>query len=603
MDPREQIKAKIDIVPFIAEHIPLKQAGRNFKALCPFHGEKTPSFVVSPERQIWHCFGCNLGGDIFTFLMEFEKMEFLEALRTLAKRAGVKLTTLAPSKIEQVKERLFQINHLASEFYHYLLTEHEVGEKARDYLKKRGMKKQTIDAFKLGFAPAKWELLFDYLTRKKGFSAEEIEQAGLIIRSQRSEARGQTTQIRNPKYYDRFRDRIIFTLRDHRGNVVGFAGRLLDTQAKEAKYVNTPETPLYHKGELFYGLDVTREAIKKEDGAIIVEGEFDMLSSFQAGVANVVALKGTALTLMQAKLIKRFTQNVALAFDLDIAGDAAARRGIQMADNEGLNIKVIRAKAGKDPDEVIRKNPLAWKKAIKAAVSVYDFLIDSALSRFDKETPEGKKHIADEVLPSIWAISNEIVKAHFIKRLSAELDTTEEVIVKQMEKLEKPALAVAQQVTKPKPTTRQQVIEEYLMALLLQKGDKALLEKVHPMLEANLLQSQVLEKVLHLLLAFYERQQPFDIKKFVKDIPKELLPTVDRLYLIDTEPIAKDDVPFEIEQALRELKVLLLRRKMEEVAAQLKKMEKEQSRRGFSSLEREFSVLSTRLSKLTGSVH
>lgn len=596
MDPREQIKAKIDIVPFIQEHIPLKQTGRNFKALCPFHGEKTPSFVVSPERQIWHCFGCGKGGDIFTFLMEFEKIEFVEALRTLAQRAGVKLTTLAPSKTEQTKERLFQINHLASEFYHYLLTEHEVGEKARDYLKKRGIKRQTVDSFKLGFAPNKWELLFEYLTRKKGFSADEIEQTGLIIKSQ--------------KFYDRFRNRIMFTLRDHRGNVVGFAGRLLDSDPSagsgqvQAKYVNTPETTLYHKGELFYGLDVTREAIKKEDSAIIVEGEFDMLSSFQAGVANVVALKGTALTLMQAKLIKRFTQNVALAFDLDIAGDAAARRGIQIADNEGLNIKVIRATAGKDPDDVIRKNPLGWKKAIKAAVSVYDFLIDSAIRRFNKETPEGKKQITDEVLPSISSIGNEIVKAHFIKRVAVELDTSEEVVVKQMEKLEKPTLVAAPAtMTKPKPTTRQQVLEEYLMALILQKGDRALIEKVHPKLEANLLQSTVLEKVLHMLLAFYEKEEVFAIGKFVKDVPIELLPTVDRLYLIDTEAIAKEDVPFEVEQAIRELKVLLLRRKMEEVAIQLKKMEKEQNRRALTTLERQFSVLSTRLSKLTGSVH
>ena len=592
MDPREQIKAKIDIVPFIAEHIPLKQLGRNFKALCPFHGEKTPSFVVSPERQIWHCFGCGKGGDIFTFLMEFEKMEFVEALRTLAQRAGVKLTSLAPSHTEQLKERLFQINHLSSEFYHYLLTEHEVGEKARDYLKNRGMKKQTIDAFKLGFAPEKWELLFDYLTRKKGFTADEIEQTGLVARSQQG------------KYYDRFRNRIMFTLRDHRSNVVGFAGRLLDPDAKEAKYVNTPETSLYHKGELFYGFDITKEAIKKEDRAIIVEGEFDMLSSFQAGIPNVVALKGTALTLMQAKLIKRFTQNVALALDLDIAGDAASRRGIQIADNEGLNIKVIRGTGGKDPDEMIRNNPLAWKKAIKSAVSVYDFLIDSAIGRFDKKAPDGKKQITEEILPSISAIGNEIVKAHFIKRVAVELDTTEEVVVKQMEKLEKPMIASAPAVAaKQKPTSRQEVLEEYLMALLLQKGDKMLIQKVHPRLEANLLQNQVHEKVLHLLLGFYEREEIFDIRKFVKDIPVELLPTVDKLYLIDTEAIALEDVAFEVDQTIRELKVLLLKRQMEEVAVQLKKMEKEQNRKGFSTLERQFTTLSTRLLKLTTSVH
>lgn len=591
MDPKEQIKSKIDIVPFISEFIPLRQMGRNFKALCPFHGEKTPSFVVSPERQIWHCFGCGKGGDIFTFLMEYEKLDFVEALRELAKRTGVKLTTLTPSKTEQAKERLYQINHFASEFYHYILTQHKIGEKARSYLAKRGIKKQTIAAFKLGFAPAKWELLVDYLTKKKAFTPEEIEQAGLIVRSQKLEVRSQ--------YYDRFRNRIMFTLRDHRGNVVGFAGRLLDENVNEAKYVNTPETALYHKGELFYGLDVTKEAIKKENQAIIVEGEFDMLSSFQQGVANVVAVKGTALTLSQAKLIGRFTQNIALAFDVDLAGDAASRRAIESAGSEGLNIKVIRVKDGKDPDEVIQKSGIGgWKKAVKDAVSVYDFIIDSALARFDPGAPEGKRAISDEVLPLLSAITNEIVKAHFVKRLAGDLGASEEVVARQMEKVAKPTSPFTSQPSvKPAQRNRQDILEEYLVALLLQKGSALLCEHIAD--EEDLIQSPSLKKVIEHLALFFRKRESFTISDFVKEVPRELLPTVDRLYLLDTEHVHSENVSSEVERSLRELRVMLLRQKMAKIAEDLKTGEKKGDDRKVTTLKEQFMLMSSQLHKLT----
>jgi len=591
MDPKEEIKSKIDIVPFIQEFIPLKQMGRNFKTACPFHGEKTPSFVVSPERQIWHCFGCQKGGDVFTFLMEYEKMDFVEALRTLAKRTGVQLQQFTGNKADAQREKLLAINHLAAEFYHFLLTTHKVGERAREYLEKRGISEKTITTFKLGFAPEKWELLVDYLIKKKGFDAQDIEDAGLIIKSQRS---GQQP------YYDRFRNRIMFTLRDHRGNVVGFAGRLLDKEAKEAKYVNTPETPLYHKGELLFGLDVTKEAIKKEDLAIVVEGEFDMIQSFQAGVSNIVALKGTAFTLSQVKLLARFTKNIAFALDMDLAGDAAARRSIEIADSEGLHMKVIRVTDGKDPDEVIHNGGVGpWKKAIKEAVSVYDFFIDSALTRFNKETPEGKQAIADEVLPSLSAISNEIVKEHFVKRLSSELDVSQEAILRQMEKLQKPTLSPAPpSVPKPAPLSRGEVLEEYLISLLLQKADKPILEKVHPQIEANLLKNPVLERILHLLMAFYEKNTAFSIDIFVKEAPKELVPTIDRLYLFDTDSVGLGDGQLEIERTMRELRILLLRRKMEYIAGLLKEKEKKGDEKTLLLLEEKFHVLSDQLHSL-----
>jgi DNA primase len=248
MDQLEEIKRKIDIVELINSYVPLKKAGRNFKALCPFHSEKTPSFMVSPERQIWHCFGaCNEGGDIFGFLMKIENLDFGEAVRELAKKAGVKLTRYQPSEEERSKQLLYEINHLAAEYYHFLLLNHPFGKKALDYILGRGIKKDSLVLFKIGFAPDDWRSLQAYLVNKKGYKAQDLERVGLVIKTQKGD------------FYDRFRGRLMFPLKDYHNNVRGFAGRLLDPQAKEAKYVNTPETFIYHKSELLFGLSEAKE--------------------------------------------------------------------------------------------------------------------------------------------------------------------------------------------------------------------------------------------------------------------------------------------------------------------------------------------------------
>jgi len=593
MDPREQIKAKIDIVPFIQEFIPLRQMGRNFKTACPFHGEKTPSFVVSPERQIWHCFGCGKGGDVFTFLMEYEKMDFVEALRLLAKRTGVALTTMTPSKGEAQRERLLAINHLASEFYHYLLMSHSAGKKAMRYLLDRGLHTKTMETFKIGFAPQRWDLLLNYLTRKKGFAIADIEEAGLIIKSNKHYATNNT-------YYDRFRGRVMFPLKDHRGNVLGFAGRVLDPQAKEAKYVNSPETPLYHKGELFFGLDVAKEAIKKENVVIIVEGEFDMIQSFQAGVPNVVALKGTAFTLAQVKLLRRFTQHIVLALDMDLAGDAAARRSIEIADSEGLSIKVIQIKDGKDPDELIRNaGSIGWKKAIKEAISVYDFLIDSALNRFDKKTPEGKKSITEEVMLPLSAITNEIIKAHFVKRLAQELEVSEDAVMREMERLQKKQVVgvISPVQPKAKAADRQELLEEYFLALLLQKGD---IDMLKTMIEekGTLVQNPLLQKIFEHLREYTKTHITFSIASFVEALPKELVPAVDRLYLLDTESIDKSRIVDEITRTMHALRVAYLKKEMTVVTKELRVGEANHDEEAIALLEKKFHLLSSELNTL-----
>jgi len=347
MDQIEEVKKRTDIVDLISEYIALKKAGRNFKARCPFHEEKTPSFIVSPELQIFKCFGCGAGGDAIKFLQLYEKMEFWEAVEALAQRAGVKLIRRRVSRNEQAKRRLYEINSLVTEFYHFLLTKHEVGRTALGYLVRRGIKPESIETFKLGFSPKKAETITSFL-KKKGYAVPEILQAGVAVSTRRG------------SLLDRFRGRLIFPLYNHRGNVVGFSGRLIPgiPLPEEAKYINTSETMIYHKGENLYGLWLTKREIQKKKKAIVVEGEFDLISSYQAGVTNIVALKGTAFTEDQARLINRFAETAILALDADLAGDEAVKRSAQVADSVGLDVRVTLLPEGfKNPDEVAKKEP------------------------------------------------------------------------------------------------------------------------------------------------------------------------------------------------------------------------------------------------------
>jgi DNA primase len=416
MTELEQIKERVSVVDLISESVTLKKAGRNFKGLCPFHNERTPSFVVSPERNIWHCFGCGKGGDIFTFLMELEHLEFSEALKILAERAGVKLESRMPSTPQsQLKDRLIEIHHLAEEFYHFILTKHVLGERARLYLKERGVTDAVLATFKLGFAPSSWDNLARFLL-KKGYTQKELELSGVVIRG-------------NHGIYDRFRARIMFPLKDHRGITIAFSGRVLSPTEKEAKYINSPETPLYIKGNTFFGLSVTKEAIRKAGSAIVVEGEFDVISSFQVGVAHVVAVKGSALTEAQIRLIKRFTDKILLALDRDVAGDSAARRGIEIADRAGLEVRVIEVPTGKDPDEAARSSPGLWKKAVGESQPYFDFLIASAFERFKNGDVYSKKKIGDELLPVLTRMENTIVQAHYVKVLAVQLSLSEVKII------------------------------------------------------------------------------------------------------------------------------------------------------------------------------
>lgn len=590
MDQLEEIKSKIDIVDLISEYLPLKKAGRNFKALCPFHTEKIPSFIVSPERQIWHCFGaCNEGGDIFKFLMKWENMEFPEALKVLAKRAGVTLKRFEPTETSRLKEKLYEINHLASEFFHWVLLKTKIGKRALDYALKRGITPDSIETFTLGYAPNSWESLQKFLL-KHGYEFEDMEKAGLVIKRES-----------RPGYYDRFRGRLMFALRNHRGRVAGFSGRVLDPQTSEAKYINTPETPIYTKRDLLYGLEVTKKAIKNQGLAVVVEGELDLISSYQVGVKNVVAIKGSALTENQARLLKRYTENIALALDRDLAGDQAVRRGIETADAAGLAVKVVVLKGGKDPDECIQKNPNLWRESVEKTVPVYDFLIDSAVSRFNPSTADGKREIGREVLPSLAAISDGIVRAHYLQRLAGLLGVDEEILVAEMGKLRK---SKARAKLEPgdelgRPTrSRQEVLEEYLLALILQGLNLA--PKL-PTVKKSDFSTPALRRIYEELLGFVRKKQSFSASEFVRKLPAELIEILDRLYLRDLGRIgqSQEKLKKEIVKTRGEVRRLILRKELEKLSGRIKEAEEVEDEGQLEMLRRKFGKIALKLEKLT----
>lgn len=597
MDELELIKQKISIVELISEFTPLKKTGVNFKANCPFHQENTPSFVVSPERNIWHCFGCDRGGDIFKFLMEKEGLEFKEALEILAQRAGVVLKKTSKRE-ESKKDKYFEINKKAEQFYHYLLTQHPLGVKALAYLKKRGLTEETIKLFNLGYAPQNWEALTKFL-RKRGYSNADLIESGLCVPSKSG-------------CYDRFRGRIIFPLVDTRDRIIGFSGRILDVG--DPKYINTPQTEIFDKRRFLLGMNLTKGDIREKNEAILVEGEMDMLLSFQSGVKNVISSKGTALTEEQVELIKKYTDNISLCFDTDLAGDAASRRGIEMADRAGINLKVIQFTGAKDPAEVILDDPTKWQKAVADAMPIYDYYLQSVERRFDPTTALGKKEIFAELLPIWKKITDPITKEHYIEKLAALVQVKPDFVRKEL--LASPiALDTAisrqpsvnalpanvQKTTIVKTYDRRTLLEEYLIALLLHIPMDC---TYVPNFSESLLTQEELKQIYVLLVIFLDgisfKGSSFKIAEFAKTLPADLVPLIDRLYLmqIDEKLEGKKVWEKEIETVLLQLKKMLLKSSLEKLSMQIKNAQEFGKMDILEVLNRKFRDLSVRLKNL-----
>ena len=421
--PVQEIKDRLDIVDFIRSYIPLQPAGKNLKALCPFHREKTPSFMVSPERQMWHCFGsCGEGGDIFKFLMKYENLEFYEALKILAEKAGVELKKISPAEHKQFGI-LYDISQSAKDFFKKQL---EQSTETLNYLKERGLKKETIEEFELGLAPNKFDDLSRYLTNS-GYDIKDVERAGLIFKTERG------------SYVDRFRERIMFPLYNHFGKVVGFSGRVLPRLEAEkpelGKYINTPETLIFNKSRILYGFHKTKKHILEQKSAVLVEGQMDFLMAYQDGVKNVIATSGTALTFDHLKTIRRLAEQLILCFDNDEAGFNAVERAIDLANANDFNVKILTLQDFKDPAEAAQKSPGALAGLIKETKPAMEFYFERYLKEKVKlELPEFKKKIRI-VLAKIKNLASAVERAQWLKELSQRTKIEEKTLAEEMEQL------------------------------------------------------------------------------------------------------------------------------------------------------------------------
>lgn len=467
MSQIQQVKDAHNIVDVISARVPLQVAGAYHKGLCPFHAEKSPSFFVNEQLQRFKCFGCGQGGDVFEFLQQYDSMTFAEALETLADQAGITLQREYRTQADDERGVLLEILDLARQYYHYLLTEHKAGAAAREYLQQRGMSAESIKLFQLGFALPKWDGLIAFLHRKKKHPLPLLVKAGLVISG------------RNSKYYDRFRGRIMFPLRNHRGQIVGFSGRVLaggaSADQQEAKYINTPETSLYHKGKLLYGYSELHQFIRAAKEVIVTEGEFDVISSAQAHVNTVVAIKGSAFTADHGQLLKRTVDTVILALDADAAGAEATKRALAVLRPLDLELRVILMPEGKDPDDLARSDAKLWKKLVKGAVSAYDFLLQMSVRQHGVATAPSKRKVIKDMAGLLWQIESKVEQEVYVKKLAevvgAPLDTVRADVrhfaTKQAARMQV-SDAPASPTAPTQQLSRQEQLEQYAVCLLMQ---------------------------------------------------------------------------------------------------------------------------------------
>jgi DNA primase len=413
------IKSKLPVIEVIGETVVLKRAGSAYKGLCPFHAEKTPSFVVTPDRETWHCFGCGQGGDIFTFLMQRDGLDFREALTRLADRAGVELSERTAQE-DRHRRRLREALEAAIGWYREVLVQARQAEVARAYLAERGLNDETLERFSVGYAPNTWDALTRRL-RAKGFSDEELVSSGLASSGRRGAI-------------DRFRGRIIIPIRDQSARPIGLGGRVIPG-ADGPKYLNSPATPIFDKSRTLFAIDLAKAAIRREKLAVIVEGYTDVMAAHQAGFSNVVASLGTALTRGQIELATRYADAVALAYDVDLAGEAATQRGLleELGPEAAVSkVRVIRIPAGKDPDELIRTDPAAWRTAVTDAKPVMEYFIERAAAAADLSSISGRHQVTDAVLPLLQRIGDPIERNLYLQQLSRLVNVEERVLSEAM---------------------------------------------------------------------------------------------------------------------------------------------------------------------------
>lgn len=598
--PVEEIKNRLDIVEVIGNYIKIEKAGINYRALCPFHSEKKPSFFISPTRQTWRCFGaCGEGGDMFSFVMKIEGIEFGDALRLLARKAGVELKREDP-KLKTERQRLYEISELSCRFFETQLQESEKGKKAKNYLLSRGIKEESIKKWRLGYAPDTWQGLSDFLVGR-GYKREEIEKVGLVLKSEKTK-----------NYYDRFRARIMFPIFNLSSSVIAFGGRIIENQDpnskdkpydETAKYINSPATILYDKSNVLYGLEKAGIGIRRKDQCVLVEGYMDVIMSHQAGVENTVSTSGTALTGFQLKNLKRYSNNLLTAFDMDLAGGSATKKGIDLAQSLGFDIRVVVMPEGSDPADIVFENAKKWEDLIKNAKSIHDFYFQDALSKYDKNSLEGKKQISEFLLPVIKKIPNRIEKSFWIKSLANLLETREEDIIEEIEKNKYSSSERIKSFEKPvEPTdkaktvrekNRKGLLEEQLIILIIKSPENLDLLKEE---DFELLSSETSEIIQRF------KEQGFDLKDVDSEMDKlidylslkaEVQSLLDKGSAIEKfEEDFKKEEKQEFENCLKELKILAFKDNLNSISKDIKESEKNENFDRVKELVKKFNSFS-----------
>jgi len=460
----DEIKTRLDILEVVGQYVQLKKSGRTFRAPCPFHSEKKPSFFVYPEQQTWHCFGaCNTGGDIFSFIMKKEGLDFGDTLRLLAEKTGVILPSRANYEAEdKAREKILQINQTAAQYFHNLLLNSQMAEFARQYLNKRGLNAKSISDFQLGYSLPAWESLKQYFF-EKGFEEGQLLEAGLIIKSPET-----------GKSHDRFRNQLMFPIMDERGRVNGFGARALDLASEGPKYINSPQTRVFDKSGSLYGIHLARTAIRENNLAVMVEGYMDVIIAHQFGFKNVVAPMGVAITDRQINQIKKLTPHIALALDPDAAGEEAAMRCISYENSLDAEVKVISLPTGKDPDEVILQDTRQWQTLVDQAVPVIEYAVNVIATKFDLKTTQGKTEMVSKLLPIISGAKNIARQDLYLTRLSELTGITRRNLdgaLMQGKPAKKLKITGDDALKRAARSATSRPVEEFLLALILQNPD------------------------------------------------------------------------------------------------------------------------------------
>lgn len=597
-DNVQQIKERLNVVDVISGYVRLQKAGVNYKALCPFHNEKTPSFMASPSRQSWHCFGCGEGGDIFTFIEKIESVEFPEALKILAEKAGVVLERVDP-KLKTEKDRILEICGKAAQFFTESFSHGPRSGELVAYLKKRGLNETAISDWRLGYAPDSWDSLLNFL-KGRGYRENEIERAGLIIQT--------------PRPHDRFRNRLMFPVFDTSGRVIAFSGRVMSdiipskTEKPDAgKYINSPETILYNKSRILYGLDHARTDIRRSDKVILVEGQMDVLLPWQDGVKNIVATSGTALAEEQLSILKRLTNNLVLAFDTDDAGFKATKRGIDLAQMMGFNVSVLNLGSGKDPADFVKEKPGEFVNAINNAEPIMSYYFRQVFKKFSPERLEGKKFIAVTLLSEIKRLASAIERSGWLRDLALRLGVSERDLEEEMDRIEIQINADINadkrgNISENPPInqresirSRKEILSDRLLALLLKKPE---------------LVSEAAKIITFLPGRDYEILSAFAIKNNFSDIRSELAsdlrPRLDFLCLAadyEMEKFGADfDIGSEIKSLVKEVEREHYKEKLNKIGLAIKNQEnlsavqtESNDNKGLEALTKEFQSISKKI--------